>query len=200
MSTGLLKRGHGLARRLSSVARVPFRPYELNVRDEEWDTVAVLDGCRYDAYQEVIGDSVDWRISQGSASGEFLRKNFQGKTFHDTVYVTANPWALTEVPDDVFFKVFHVWDTHWNEELGTVLPEDLVAVAEEAFEAHPNKKFIVHFMQPHLGRGGAALDTRTFLAPPPSQRTALTNTPKRGGGVGLTGEYPGLVAVIPSHS
>lgn len=39
--------------------------------------------------------------------------------------------------------------SEWDEDLGTVLPADVTKAAIEAFETYPDKRLIVHYMQPH---------------------------------------------------
>jgi hypothetical protein len=37
----------------------------------------------------------------------------------------------------------------WSDEHGTVLPEDVVEATLRAHDSYPNKRLVVHFMQPH---------------------------------------------------
>jgi lipopolysaccharide biosynthesis glycosyltransferase len=76
-----------------------------------------------------------------------MQKNFLGRKLHDTVYVTANPYA-ERLPKDVFYTIENVLD-HWNEEYETVLPSEVVTAASDTHKKYPNKRLIVHFMQPH---------------------------------------------------
>jgi len=43
-----------------------------------------------------------------------------------------------------------VWGNEWDEEYKTILPGDIAAAAHDAYETCPNKRLIVHFMQPHV--------------------------------------------------
>lgn len=88
------------------------------------------------------------KISKGSGSPEFLRKNFQGDTFNDIIYVTANPFVKREL-DDPFFHTEHVWLDGWDDEEETVLPSTMIKRTRALFDQYPNKRFILHFMQPH---------------------------------------------------
>ncbi|WP_202593633.1 alkaline phosphatase family protein [Halococcus sediminicola] len=91
-------------------------------------------------------------ISRGSATPEFLAANFDGNDVSDTVYVTANP-QLERNADHVnanFHATEQVWlDEGWDEKWGTVLPETITEHAKEAIVSYPNKRLIVHYMQPH---------------------------------------------------
>ncbi|MDS0282281.1 hypothetical protein [Haloarcula onubensis] len=119
---------------------------------EDWDNLLILDGCRFDmfsdSYADFLGGSLESRTSMGSASKEFMENNFYGDSFHDTVYVSANPHSHF-VPEGTFHDVITLLDTAWDEETGVVLPEDVVAAARDAHETYPNKRLVVHFMQPH---------------------------------------------------
>lgn len=132
------------------------------VMEEDWDNLLILDGCRYDLYEDRtwLGGTLQRRISSGSDSWEFLQANFGDGTYHDTVYVTSNPHAY-KLPDDVFHRVVNLLDDRWDPELQTVLPEDVAAAAVTAHEEYPNKRLLVHFMQPHfpfIGETGRRLD------------------------------------------
>ena len=62
------------------------------VINEDWDTLILLDACRFDMFEETVEmeGNLDYTISLGSTSEEFLTRNFSKGTFHDTVYVNAN--------------------------------------------------------------------------------------------------------------
>jgi hypothetical protein len=120
---------------------------------EDWDTLILLDACRYDMFADVadLDGQLESRISRGSTSEEFLAQNFGDGTYHDTVYVNANGYIpdLGLDQDGTFHAVVNVLD-EWDEELETVLPEAVASAAREAHVEYPNKRVIVHFMQPHI--------------------------------------------------
>ncbi|WP_251344287.1 LTA synthase family protein [Haloplanus halophilus] len=119
--------------------------------DEDWDNLLILDACRYDQFTRLntICGNLEARTSLGSATPEFLEKNFHDSIHHDTVYVTANPMYRTLNLGDVFHSVVDVWNTGWDEQQKTVPPEEVTEAALSAHEKYPNKRLIVHFMQPH---------------------------------------------------
>lgn len=132
----------------------PYNPDGVEIMSADWDNLLILDACRYDMYQEEVGDNADLsRVqSRGSGTVEFLYANFSDQDFHDTVYVTANPqyYYHREELHSEFHAVIDVWrDEGWDEEYGTVLPETMVQRALEAAERFRNKRLIVHFLQPH---------------------------------------------------
>lgn len=124
--------------------------------ERDWDTLHILDGCRLDLFEEVYAEYDDPRLdgdlgsvrSRGSASTEFIAENFAGKEFDDVVYVTANPFVY-DLAENPFHHVDHVWLNDWDEDLETVHPRTMVEHARDAHERFPEKRLIVHFMQPH---------------------------------------------------
>lgn len=135
-----------------------------SVMAEDWDTLIILDGCRYDLFEAV--NTIDGDLSQvqslGSTSSEFLRENFEDGCFHDTVYISANPF-MNVVGENTFHKLYSLIKTEWDETHQTVLPEDVVAATLKAHKEHPDKRLIVHFMQPHypfLGETGEKISHR----------------------------------------
>jgi hypothetical protein len=126
------------------------------ITELEWDNLIILDAARHDLYEEVNGET-DSRITVGSQSTEYIEKTFSEGDFSDTVYITANPFfnekKFEEITgrklEDVFHEVFHTYMEDWNEEENTVMPESLVRDAKTAEKLFPDKKKIIHFMQPH---------------------------------------------------
>lgn len=124
----------------------------VRVMEEDWDTLVVLDACRADVFRTVADldryDHYETRVSLGSHSSEWTRRNFQGEAFGDTVYVSANPHTSL-VAGDTFHRIEELWEEDFDEEAGVVLPEVVADAAIEAYERFDDKRLIVHFMQPH---------------------------------------------------
>ncbi|WP_235272201.1 alkaline phosphatase family protein [Halanaeroarchaeum sulfurireducens] len=125
-----------------------------DVVNEDWDTLVVLDACRYDMFESTsqLDGELSSRISKGSATTEWLQANFDKRDLRDTVYVTANP-QLEENRDrwDIqLHETINVWlDEGWDDETGTVRAETMTEAALEAAERFPHKRLVVHYMQPH---------------------------------------------------
>jgi hypothetical protein len=77
-----------------------------------------------------------------------MKKSFFGDHFHDTVYVTANPFA-SKMPERTFHDVIGLVDEYYENEAGTVPPETMRKKTLEAHDEYRNKRIISHFMQPH---------------------------------------------------
>lgn len=129
------------------------------VMNEDWDNLLILDACRYDMFADRINmeGSLESRISLGSSSEEFMERNFVGKQFHDTVYINANPFIPKLDLDDSTFHAVIDCLKKWDEELETIRPATVAQAASDAHRRYPNKRLIVHFMQPHapfIGKRG----------------------------------------------
>jgi hypothetical protein len=132
------------------------------VMEQEWDNLLILDACRYDlfeAHHDFPGTLRKVR-SRGSQSREFMERNFTDH-YHDTVYITGNPFTAF-LDDDVFHATINLFDEQWDDELMTIRPESMVEASLKANEEFPNKRLIVHFMQPHypfIGERGRQIDS-----------------------------------------
>ena len=136
--------------------------------ERDWDNCLILDACRYDMCVE--SDRLDNAQlsavrSLGSSSAEFIRHNFAGRRLHDTVYVTANP-HVAALAADTFHDVWHLYDSCWDEDAATVTPAAVADETRKAAEEFPNKRLLVHFMQPHypfLGATGETIEEKGIL-------------------------------------
>jgi len=137
----------------------------VSVTNEDWDTLIILDACRFDTFQDSSPFDVPIKSvnSNSTHTTEFLKKNFSDDHL-DTVYVSGTPQLAGY--EDNFSQVYHVWESHWNENYRTVLPGDVTEAALDAYSSNPHKKLVVHYMQPHypfIGEVGQSLpDHATF--------------------------------------
>jgi len=123
-----------------------------NVLEEDWDSLIVLDGCRADLFDERADlsrfDTHRTITSVGSDSQEWIQQTFGDSSYGDIVYVTANP-HVTKLVGNSFHAVVDVWEDGFDEQLRTIPPKTVKDAALQAAEQYPNKRLIVHFMQPH---------------------------------------------------
>jgi hypothetical protein len=127
-----------------------------DVMGADWDTLVILDGCRYDlfadAHQQFVPDGQSARLgsvtSAGSGSQEFIKRNYRGKQLHDTVYITSNPF-VRPADSEIFHAVENLFLTGWDSDLNTVRPETVTEAVIAAHERYPNKRLIAHYIQPH---------------------------------------------------
>ncbi|RDI69746.1 hypothetical protein [Halopelagius longus] len=126
----------------------------IDVFSEDWDNLFILDACRYDMFrdQHDLPGRLESRVSQGAHTSEFLEANVADRDLRDTVYVTASPmyYRKRDELDAEFHDVVNVWkEGGWHDTYRTVMPETVVEYAQTAAERYPNKRLLVHFLQPH---------------------------------------------------
>lgn len=126
----------------------------IDIFEEDWDNLVILDACRYDMFEEQhqLPGRLESRISRASATWEFLQANFADQNLEDVVYVTASPMLHrnTDQLKTRLHAVLNVWQEEgWNEDHRTVLPETVTEYAKRAAEEYPNKRLVVHYLQPH---------------------------------------------------
>lgn len=126
----------------------PKREGSTYVLEEDWDVLIVLDACRADLFESVVDtdrfDEYREITSPGSRTPEWTRENFGGRDLGDTIYISSNGWVST-VLDDTFYDLVEVW----RETDGPPGPGHITEAAQKASENHPDKRLIVHYLQPH---------------------------------------------------
>ncbi|ALM76387.1 alkaline phosphatase family protein [Thermococcus barophilus] len=125
----------------------------ISIFEETWDSLVILDACRYDVFEEEykkrkMKGKLECRISKGTETTSFLLENFTNENYKDIVYITANPF-VDLLLHDKFYKIISVWKDGWCNEWQTVLPKTVYEYTIYAINRYPNKRFIVHFIQPH---------------------------------------------------
>lgn len=128
-----------------------------SVFEFDWDNLIILDACRHDLYEEVMGPTTK-RVTLGSSSDDYIQNTYSTENFSDTVYVSGNLFfhepqfrELTgRSPNHVFHRLYETYLHGWDENHNTVLPEAVVSDAEKAMDEYPKKRKVLHFMQPHI--------------------------------------------------
>ena len=134
---------------------------EISLMRESWDYLIVLDACRYDYFEKLFPHYLEGRlrsaVSPASDTRDWIEKTF-GDRYDGVVYISANPHInsagldIANIgfdPREHFSKIVDVWDFGWNNELGTVPPEKVNDAAVAAKLIHPDKRLIIHYLQPH---------------------------------------------------
>lgn len=131
-----------------------------NFFEEDWDNLLILDACRYDYFAAAMDEfdlpgRLESRRSVGSSTPEFVAENLDGSSHRDTVYITATTMLYREgaLNDDVDIDLYEIVDA-WEDSIDHgefgVLPETMRETALETIEEYPNKRLVVHFIQPHI--------------------------------------------------
>lgn len=130
----------------------------INIMKKSWDYLIILDACRYDyfskMYEDYLSGKLEKGISLGSCTEEWLIRSFQDY-YSNVIYISGNPYVNSKVKIKGFdarrhfYKVFDVWEFGWSEELGTVPPEEINEATLSLVHNFPEKKLIIHYLQPH---------------------------------------------------
>ena len=130
---------------------------QVDVMEQDWDNLILLDSYRADYFSEYSSFKGDLstRVSKGTWSLEFIVKNFQDKTLHDTVVVTSNPYyqRYSKLGQDTFHSIKYCEKT-----VGIESFKQVSQLAFEASEEFPNKRLIIHYMKPHTPHIGETSD------------------------------------------
>ena len=138
----------------------------IDIFEEDWDTLVILDACRYDMFEEmnILPGELSRRVSRGSNTAEFLRGNFDGKDLTNTVYTTATPKLMSkrgQIETNLHAEV-NIWNSDmWDDNRGTVLPEDVTQIGLETIAEYPEKRHVIHYLQPHYPFLGSDIDAKT---------------------------------------
>jgi len=123
----------------------------IDIFQEDWDNLIILDACRFDKFEELntISGTLTSKTSRGSTTWEFLRGSFQEKQLDDTVYITDNPWFLW-MSDELNSSIHQAVSLERNRFDGVVTDaETMTDRAIKFAEKHANKRVIAHYLQPH---------------------------------------------------
>ena len=128
---------------------------------KDWDFLVLLDACRYDIFKDLY--PCKKAISCASWTLEWLEKVWT-EYHNDIIYISTNPHCASNYISNRhhryggcpyfdgkkhFFKIVDVWDFGWNTEACTVFPIDVNKAFHKTYLKYPNKKYILHYMQPH---------------------------------------------------
>lgn len=140
----------------SAISKVPFVTQQgTNVFDRDWDLLLILDACRYDMYQDVIGTCEKiWSV--GSSSPEWMENTFHHKETKNTAYITGNQYS-SDNPTD-WAMIDDVWKWAWDEENGTVPPDPITDRVIYTGRQGDYDRILAHYMQPHYPFLGSSRD------------------------------------------
>lgn len=134
------------------------------INESDWDYLLILDACRYDYFKELYPEFLSGELKKsespadcikGVATSEWCKAVFTDR-YDDVVYVSTTPHvnSFSEVngfkASDHFYKVIDVWNTRWDDEKGTVYPDEVNQAIIETKIKYPKKRVIAHYMQPHF--------------------------------------------------
>lgn len=142
---------------LRKIYKLAYRPIStkgVKVTEEEWDYLIVLDACRYDYFSELnwIEGELESKRSRGSTTAEWLRENFSGQ-HQDIVYISANPHLSdtehTSLKPNQLHDTFQPYMKDECIEFGATKAECVTETAKKAARKYPDKRLVIHYIQPH---------------------------------------------------
>lgn len=123
-----------------------------SIWEREWDICCILDGCRYDTFEEVYDGRSDRIRSVASTSQTWIPRTFENTEISNVAYISANPFSdRVDVEKFAYFYLESTQETQYGIE--TVPPENLADRTMDVWrdrEQHDIDKIVVHFMQPHV--------------------------------------------------
>jgi len=133
---------------------------QINILDMDWDVLFLLDACRYDYFESIYTSLYKGNLrkirSFGNSTQTWHQSNFKGRDCSNIVYVTPIVNFDRWMKDYNFHKIIRSWKTSWDEKYGTVLPESTTKIALDTIGKYPDKRIIIHYMQPHIPYIGVA--------------------------------------------
>jgi len=128
----------------------------LNFKESDFDTLIILDACRYDFYTELR--NAEKAISPGSDTRTSIPKMFPYK-YPNTIYISGNPVVnsgacelLKENVRPRFKKVVNTWNHGWTRIQANGKKIDCVPPGEVVKDVRRHRgrnKIVAHFIQPH---------------------------------------------------
>ncbi len=133
---------------------------EVDILKQDWDILIILDACRYDMFKEVYKKyfnnyELKKAISPATWTMEWFNKIFGDRFFDEIIYISAN-WFINPIGEvsfknrcsgrqsfdgrKHFFRVLNSKDIH---------PLSINKIFHKAYLRYPNKRFILHYWQPH---------------------------------------------------
>lgn len=116
------------------------------LNDDQWDIVIVLDSCRWDTIRDAISWPINSAYSPASATPEWLSEAEKTGVLKNTHIVSGNVQYESASLEEA--EMHKIWETDWNDRLGTVLPEPILSKANHLLE-NGNKPVVAHLVPPH---------------------------------------------------
>ena len=130
------------------------------IHNTGWKFLVVLDACTYKPFNKLY--PCKKTISPATWTLEWLNKMWPDY-YDDIVYISGNIYCLNQSitkhhryggrysyeGSKHFFKVVEVCNKGWSKKYGTVLPIEINKAFSREYLRNPQKRFILHYMQPH---------------------------------------------------
>lgn len=127
----------------------------IHIMKEEWNVLIILDATRYDIFETLndIKGTLEKVESLNTGTWMWIQDNFK-KPYPNLIYVSGNPmvskFKLSKIGLGDYFKIIDAWDIGWDSELNGVRPEPVTRIAIDTIKKYPNKRILIHYLQPHF--------------------------------------------------
>jgi hypothetical protein len=128
---------------------------KVDLLEQNWDVLIIIDATRYDVFEDTYKNILHKEgvlkkaKTFAGCTFDWMNSNLNNKDCSNIIYIDPIIMFENYVPQNNFFKVEKVWETKWDYEYGTILPESITDSALELMKKHKDKRFIVHYHQPH---------------------------------------------------
>lgn len=128
----------------------------MKILKANWDNLIILDACRFDIFRSV--NTLEGKLSKintgACITAEWINTQFEAKLYDNIVYYSGNPWLSDDgfekiLPGLKFNRMYELWQTGLDNNFRTVLPDFVSQSVLETYDLHPDKKKIIHYIQPH---------------------------------------------------
>lgn len=116
----------------------------------DWQTLVILDACRYDIFSDVVTEynikgNLQVADTEACRTSRWYRHHWGGE-HKDTILVTAHPMPFRELIHRNFYRAELV-----GERMPECLyPEVTLGPTVNWQQQYPDKRFLVHLLPPHL--------------------------------------------------
>ena len=160
------------------------------VMEEDWDYLVVLDACRFDFFSDLYSrffkGELKKQISLGSSTIDWCKNTFS-EYYDDVVYISGNPYINSKYSvagfnaREHFFRIFDIWKIGWNDDIGTVHPGSITEISLYLKKFYPDKRFIIHYLQPHSPYLSPLFDSTGYPEPDLSNGNVIKGVATYGG-------------------
>lgn len=117
-----------------------------------WDSLVLLDACRYDVFREVndIPGELKKVNSKAHSTVQWYKKYIYRKRNHDTVFISNQPWPWENGSFNI--ENFNFGSQHplWKRDNWLDFESTVQKVNEILENIDPDKKALIHLLPPHV--------------------------------------------------
>jgi len=122
------------------------------IENEGWDVLIILDSCRYDVFEELVGKYLDnYHLEKVVSTVPQIYWTSTFTRYYDVTFYSSNSWVSTGnvrggALNKYFKNIVDVWYLGWDVSLGTVPPWNVNYYVMKNFTSD---RKIISYLQPH---------------------------------------------------